>query len=199
MAEAPRGIPSTHLPEADFIPGGESGARASWAIWGNGSSAGDSHCLRRERWERIRMDRPPYPSWLTGSLEAGSTLRPTVCNIEGHCFRPSRSVLTGGDPQGKFCVAKCKECKWLQIEPDANATNNTMGLCIEEKFQPIVAVTPFSLGRWLTPRAPVVRCPLRNRPVDPFPIRAQRGGLPPGWQRKGDSPRRGCIDSVSPR
>jgi hypothetical protein len=31
---------------------------------------------------------------------------------------------------------KCKDCKWFQIEPDAHAGNNTMGLCIEEKLQP---------------------------------------------------------------
>ena len=30
---------------------------------------------------------------------------------------------------------KCKDCKWFQIEPDAQATNNTMGLCIEEDLQ----------------------------------------------------------------
>lgn len=30
---------------------------------------------------------------------------------------------------------KCKDCKWFQIEPDANAANNTMGLCIEEDLQ----------------------------------------------------------------
>jgi hypothetical protein len=30
---------------------------------------------------------------------------------------------------------KCKDCKWFQIEPKAQATNNTMGLCIEEDLQ----------------------------------------------------------------
>src|ERR1700730_6468637 len=30
---------------------------------------------------------------------------------------------------------KCKDCKWFQIEPDARAANNTMGLCIEEGLQ----------------------------------------------------------------
>jgi 8-hydroxy-5-deazaflavin:NADPH oxidoreductase len=30
---------------------------------------------------------------------------------------------------------KCKDCKWFQIEPDAQAANNTMGLCIEEDLQ----------------------------------------------------------------
>ena len=30
---------------------------------------------------------------------------------------------------------KCKDCKWFQIEPGARASNNTMGLCIEEKLQ----------------------------------------------------------------
>ncbi len=30
----------------------------------------------------------------------------------------------------------CKECKWWQLEPDAEATNTTMGLCIDEKLQP---------------------------------------------------------------
>lgn len=27
---------------------------------------------------------------------------------------------------------KCKDCKWFQIEPDADTSNNTMGLCIDE-------------------------------------------------------------------
>jgi hypothetical protein len=31
---------------------------------------------------------------------------------------------------------KCKDCKWFQIEPKADAANNTMGLCIEEELQP---------------------------------------------------------------
>ncbi len=30
---------------------------------------------------------------------------------------------------------KCKDCKWFQIEPGATPSNNTMGLCIEEKLQ----------------------------------------------------------------
>ena len=30
---------------------------------------------------------------------------------------------------------KCKNCKWFQIEPGANATDKTMGLCIEEDLQ----------------------------------------------------------------
>lgn len=29
----------------------------------------------------------------------------------------------------------CKECQWWQIEPEANITNTTMGLCIEENLQ----------------------------------------------------------------
>lgn len=31
----------------------------------------------------------------------------------------------------------CKECKWWQIEPDASIENTTMGVCIEEKLQPL--------------------------------------------------------------
>ena len=31
----------------------------------------------------------------------------------------------------------CKDCKWWQIEPDASIANATMGLCIEEKLQPV--------------------------------------------------------------
>ena len=27
---------------------------------------------------------------------------------------------------------ECKDCKWFQIEPGAKASNNTMGLCIDE-------------------------------------------------------------------
>jgi hypothetical protein len=30
----------------------------------------------------------------------------------------------------------CKDCKWLQIEPDASPENLTLGLCIEERLQP---------------------------------------------------------------
>jgi hypothetical protein len=30
----------------------------------------------------------------------------------------------------------CKDCQWWQIEPNATATNTTMGLCIEERLQP---------------------------------------------------------------
>lgn len=29
---------------------------------------------------------------------------------------------------------KCKDCKWFQIEPGADASNNTMGLCIDEEL-----------------------------------------------------------------
>ena len=27
---------------------------------------------------------------------------------------------------------ECKDCKWFQIEPDANAADNTLGLCIAD-------------------------------------------------------------------
>jgi len=30
----------------------------------------------------------------------------------------------------------CKECKWWQIEQQANIAHTTMGLCIEESLQP---------------------------------------------------------------
>jgi hypothetical protein len=30
----------------------------------------------------------------------------------------------------------CKQCKWWQIEPNARTSNNTLGLCIEEKIWP---------------------------------------------------------------
>jgi hypothetical protein len=30
---------------------------------------------------------------------------------------------------------ECKDCKWWQIEPGADPTNLTMGLCIEEDLQ----------------------------------------------------------------
>ena len=29
----------------------------------------------------------------------------------------------------------CKNCKWLQIEPEASPENLTLGLCIEERLQ----------------------------------------------------------------
>lgn len=31
----------------------------------------------------------------------------------------------------------CKDCKWWQIEPEGAIENTTMGLCIEEKLQPL--------------------------------------------------------------
>ncbi len=31
---------------------------------------------------------------------------------------------------------ECKDCKWFQIEPDAQAADHTLGLCIEEDLQP---------------------------------------------------------------
>ena len=30
----------------------------------------------------------------------------------------------------------CRDCKWWQIELDANVKNSTLGLCIDEKLQP---------------------------------------------------------------
>ncbi len=33
---------------------------------------------------------------------------------------------------------ECKDCKWFQVEPGANVTNNTMGLCIDEDLQPFL-------------------------------------------------------------
>jgi hypothetical protein len=32
---------------------------------------------------------------------------------------------------------ECKDCKWFQVEPGASVENTTMGLCIEEKLQPV--------------------------------------------------------------
>lgn len=29
----------------------------------------------------------------------------------------------------------CKDCKWFQVEPDANVGDRTMGLCIDEDLQ----------------------------------------------------------------
>jgi hypothetical protein len=31
----------------------------------------------------------------------------------------------------------CNECKWWQIEPGASTASTTMGLCIDEKLQPV--------------------------------------------------------------
>lgn len=31
----------------------------------------------------------------------------------------------------------CKDCKWWQIEPDANVSSLTVGLCIDEQLQPV--------------------------------------------------------------
>ena len=31
---------------------------------------------------------------------------------------------------------ECKDCKWFQVEPDANVGDRTMGLCIDEELQP---------------------------------------------------------------
>lgn len=30
----------------------------------------------------------------------------------------------------------CRDCKWWQLEPRANISNTTVGLCIEEQLQP---------------------------------------------------------------
>jgi hypothetical protein len=30
----------------------------------------------------------------------------------------------------------CQDCKWWQIEPDAQIAKSTLGLCIDEKLQP---------------------------------------------------------------
>jgi hypothetical protein len=30
----------------------------------------------------------------------------------------------------------CKNCKWLQIEPESTPENLTLGLCIDEQLQP---------------------------------------------------------------
>jgi hypothetical protein len=37
---------------------------------------------------------------------------------------------------GKQQWGLCKDCKWWQIEPDADPQNLTLGLCIDEKLQP---------------------------------------------------------------
>lgn len=31
---------------------------------------------------------------------------------------------------------ECKDCKWFQVEPDVDAGNSTMGMCIDEDLQP---------------------------------------------------------------
>lgn len=30
----------------------------------------------------------------------------------------------------------CKDCKWFQVEPNVDVTDETMGLCIDEELQP---------------------------------------------------------------
>jgi hypothetical protein len=30
----------------------------------------------------------------------------------------------------------CQDCKWWQVEPDAQIAKSTLGLCIDEKLQP---------------------------------------------------------------
>jgi hypothetical protein len=32
----------------------------------------------------------------------------------------------------------CKDCEWWQIEPDAEITDTTMGLCREDELQPFL-------------------------------------------------------------
>ena len=32
----------------------------------------------------------------------------------------------------------CKDCKWWQIEPGASASDQTLGLCIDEELQPFL-------------------------------------------------------------
>jgi len=32
----------------------------------------------------------------------------------------------------------CRDCKWFQVEPGVNPTDNTLGLCIDEELQPFL-------------------------------------------------------------
>jgi len=41
---------------------------------------------------------------------------------------------------------KCKDCKWWQIEPDAQIRDNTIGLCIDEELQPLQLVVSGNSG-----------------------------------------------------
>ena len=41
---------------------------------------------------------------------------------------------------------KCKSCKWFQIEPDADLSDETMGMCIDEELQPFRLVVSGNSG-----------------------------------------------------
>jgi hypothetical protein len=41
---------------------------------------------------------------------------------------------------------KCKDCKWWQIEPDAQIKDSTIGLCIDEELQPLQLVVSGNSG-----------------------------------------------------
>jgi hypothetical protein len=40
----------------------------------------------------------------------------------------------------------CKDCEWWQIEPDADVTDTTMGLCREDDLQPFLLRVSGSSG-----------------------------------------------------
>jgi len=40
----------------------------------------------------------------------------------------------------------CKECKWWQVEPDAELADKTTGLCIDEDLQPYKLLVSGSSG-----------------------------------------------------
>jgi hypothetical protein len=50
----------------------------------------------------------------------------TVRNEQHEGINMAREVKEWGE---------CKDCKWLQVEPDVRVANTTMGLCIEESLQ----------------------------------------------------------------
>lgn len=59
----------------------------------------------------------------------------------------------------------CKDCKWWQLDLQANITNTTMGQCIEERFQPFLLRVSGSSG-----------C---NRYTNGQPVRAAGSGAAP--------------------
>ncbi|HZZ76882.1 MAG TPA: hypothetical protein VFE62_00090 [Gemmataceae bacterium] len=40
----------------------------------------------------------------------------------------------------------CKDCRWWQIEPDAQIEDKTIGLCIDEDLQPLQLVVSGKSG-----------------------------------------------------
>jgi hypothetical protein len=66
----------------------------------------------------------------------------------------------------------CKDCKWWQIEPEAEIADETLGYCIEEKLQPfLLSVTGNSGCNQFTEGSPVRAAGASDQPPKGKPQR----------------------------